>query len=116
MSTCPPFDPSAAPGGGDGSVTLESLGGVFQVLVLFQVAVLSMYIFVRSWPEWLSNRIWSARASLFLPKVSKDNFHFSTNTDTKTLERLNPMMLSDSRTRSTVRDVLGPRAKAKGHH
>jgi hypothetical protein len=84
--------------------------------VLFQVAVLSLYIFVRSWPEWLSKRLWSARASLFLPNVSKDNFHLeNVSTNTNTLDRLNPMMLPDSRARSKVRDVLGPKAKALHH-
>ena len=116
-STCPPFDPSAAPGGGDGSVTLESLGGVFQVLVLFQVTVLSMYILVRNWPEWLSERLCPARAALLSRRAGKENFAMedlaTRSPGTKTQIDINPMHLSSLKARSTVRDVMRPKAT---HH
>lgn len=58
QSTCAPFDPSAAVGGGDGAVTLEALGGVFEVLVFFQLVVLVLWLCARFvWPQWLSKRL-----------------------------------------------------------
>lgn len=58
QATCAPFDPSAAVGGGDGAVTLQALGGVFEVLVFFQLVILVLWLCVRFlWPQCLSKRL-----------------------------------------------------------
>lgn len=70
QSTCAPFDPSAAVGGGDGAVTLEALGGVFEVLVFFQLVVLVLWLYARFlWPQWLSKRLCPHRVAALQAEV-----------------------------------------------
>ena len=109
-------------------MTLESLGGVFEVLVLFQVAVLTLYVFVRAWPEWLSERLCPARMAALRSAADKKarnsaaparaagaggkpifRHHVNMAGFAET-ERHNPMLQAIPKARSAVRDVLGATA------